>query len=258
MIKLFRKIRQNMIRENKASKYLLYAIGEIILVVIGILIALSINNWNENRRVQQQEIQICKEIRSDLTQTKKDILDIITSQKEMITSTQSLFNDIKNKMPYSRTIYGKFAQAGTDFQIIPKTSGFENLKNIGLNTLSNDSLRIAITNLFQLSIIPLKNELKNVDSGFNVGNSLFPYQEKYFEIDYNRLDTISFKHADTLRIYELKIKEYENFIKDADFLRTLQLALYTRSRNIDGEMKTVQEIDTVLERINKELKKISN
>ena len=49
MIKFFRKIRQKMLTENKFSKYLIYAIGEIILVVIGILIALSINTWNERR-----------------------------------------------------------------------------------------------------------------------------------------------------------------------------------------------------------------
>ena len=46
MIKFFRRIRQNMIKENRASKYMLYAIGEIVLVVIGILFALQINNWN--------------------------------------------------------------------------------------------------------------------------------------------------------------------------------------------------------------------
>ncbi|SDH04615.1 hypothetical protein [Winogradskyella thalassocola] len=50
MIKLFRNIRQRLLSENKFSKYMLYAIGEIILVVIGILIALQINNWNENRK----------------------------------------------------------------------------------------------------------------------------------------------------------------------------------------------------------------
>ncbi len=52
MIKFFRKIRQRLLTENKFSKYLLYAIGEIALVVIGILIALSINNWNEGRKIQ--------------------------------------------------------------------------------------------------------------------------------------------------------------------------------------------------------------
>jgi hypothetical protein len=49
MIKFFRKIRQGLISESKFSKYLLYAIGEIVLVVIGIFIALQLNLWSENR-----------------------------------------------------------------------------------------------------------------------------------------------------------------------------------------------------------------
>jgi len=50
MFRFFRKIRQSLLTENKYSKYLLYATGEIVLVVIGILIAISINNWNEVRK----------------------------------------------------------------------------------------------------------------------------------------------------------------------------------------------------------------
>ncbi|VAV86032.1 FIG00653203: hypothetical protein [hydrothermal vent metagenome] len=67
MIKFFRKIRQNMIKENKVSKYLLYAIGEIVLVVIGILIALSINNWNEGRKNDLKESLLIKNIIEDLS-----------------------------------------------------------------------------------------------------------------------------------------------------------------------------------------------
>lgn len=55
MIKFFRRIRQKLLSENKFSKYLLYAIGEIVLVVIGILIALQINNWNEQRKLKQEQ-----------------------------------------------------------------------------------------------------------------------------------------------------------------------------------------------------------
>ena len=58
MIKIFRKIRQDMIQENRASSYLLYAIGEIVLVVLGILIALQINNWNETRKEIAEEQKI--------------------------------------------------------------------------------------------------------------------------------------------------------------------------------------------------------
>ena len=50
MIKFFRRIRYDLMEKNKTGKYLKYAIGEIVLVVIGILIALSINNWNENKK----------------------------------------------------------------------------------------------------------------------------------------------------------------------------------------------------------------
>ncbi|MGD1948015.1 MAG: DUF6090 family protein [Croceivirga sp.] len=55
MIKFFHRIRQKLLSENRFSKYLLYAIGEIILVVIEILIALQINNWNDNRKDNTSE-----------------------------------------------------------------------------------------------------------------------------------------------------------------------------------------------------------
>ncbi|MFD2587399.1 DUF6090 family protein [Croceitalea marina] len=70
MIKFFRKIRQKLLSENKFSKYLLYAVGEIILVVIGILIALQINNWNQKRIQQLEEQSIVKNIHIEYLQNK--------------------------------------------------------------------------------------------------------------------------------------------------------------------------------------------
>ena len=67
MIKFFRKIRQRLLSENKFSKYLLYAIGEIVLVVIGILIALSINNWNEDRKLKELKKEYLYSLKRDLT-----------------------------------------------------------------------------------------------------------------------------------------------------------------------------------------------
>ena len=68
MIKFFRKIRQKMLTENKFSKYLLYAIGEIILVVIGILIALQINNWNEDKKNRELEKYMLENLVENLEQ----------------------------------------------------------------------------------------------------------------------------------------------------------------------------------------------
>jgi len=70
MIKFFRKIRYDLMEKNKTGKYLKYAIGEIILVVIGILIALSINNWNEGRKksslTKTYRLKLIEELDSDI------------------------------------------------------------------------------------------------------------------------------------------------------------------------------------------------
>jgi sensor domain CHASE-containing protein len=65
MIKFFRNIRKNFLIENKTSKYFKYAIGEIVLVVIGILIALQINTWNENSKQNKLELEALKNLKED-------------------------------------------------------------------------------------------------------------------------------------------------------------------------------------------------
>jgi len=68
MIKFFRKIRQNLLMENKTGKYFKYTIGEIILVVIGILIALSINSWNSDRLQNAKNRQLLLKMSKELDQ----------------------------------------------------------------------------------------------------------------------------------------------------------------------------------------------
>lgn len=69
MLRLFRRIRQKLLTENKVSKYLLYAVGEILLVVIGILIALQVNNWNEKRlesaQIKAQLVNLMSNLEGD-------------------------------------------------------------------------------------------------------------------------------------------------------------------------------------------------
>jgi len=82
MIKFFRKIRQNLLMENKTGKYFKYAIGEIILVVIGILIALSINNWNEGRIKDNKETAILANIHKEFIANKIQLKKIIKAHKK--------------------------------------------------------------------------------------------------------------------------------------------------------------------------------
>ena len=95
MIKFFRKIRQNLFSEGKTGKYLKYAFGEIVLVVIGILIALQINNWNEERKLdnrkQEYYSQLLDDLNSDIifTHRWKSI-----SQQESIVRLEEMLTEI--------------------------------------------------------------------------------------------------------------------------------------------------------------------
>lgn len=79
MMKLFRKIRYELLEKNKTGKYLKYAIGEIVLVVIGILIALQINNWNEHRKIRNAEINILQNLKAELKFNLEE-LEVINKQ----------------------------------------------------------------------------------------------------------------------------------------------------------------------------------
>ena len=95
MIKFFRRIRQRLLSENKYSKYLKYAIGEIILVVIGILIALQINNWNLSRKQNNAEKEFLQGIKTDLKKDKEYIDLVIQLQKPKI----DVFDLLNSEIP---------------------------------------------------------------------------------------------------------------------------------------------------------------
>ncbi len=96
MIKFFRNIRQNMIKDNKVGKYILYAIGEIILVVIGILIALQISNYSDQKKERQKEHRLLTNLADDIA---LDILQIENNtglSKERLARLDSLVQQLKN------------------------------------------------------------------------------------------------------------------------------------------------------------------
>ena len=92
MINFFRKIRKKMADDNKPLKYMRYAVGEIILVVIGILIALQINTWNENR-IQTKELEGLKKSISSAIRSDIKYLNLIrTGRKDIGEKVDSVFN----------------------------------------------------------------------------------------------------------------------------------------------------------------------
>ena len=148
MIKFFRQIRQRLLTENKFSKYLLYAIGEIVLVVVGILIALQINNWNENQKRNRLEISLISEMKENLQNDLQDIRNNIKEDSDTWNSNKLILKHIEEGLPYNDSLSIHFGQLQRTSTLVANTSAYENLKSIGFNLISNDSLRKRITNLY--------------------------------------------------------------------------------------------------------------
>ncbi len=113
MIKFFRKIRQKLLKENKIGSYLKYAIGEIILVVIGILIALSINTWNSGRQEKLEELNILKALKADFLQSKVNVESTNINQTRVVNYNSNLLKVlIENDQTLNPDTLGKYLYRG--------------------------------------------------------------------------------------------------------------------------------------------------
>jgi len=136
MIKLFRRIRHKLLTENKFSIYLLYALGEIILVVLGILIALQINNWNTNNKNQSKELgyitNIIEDIESDIAKSKIALDQLNNAIKGLDSLLFELSSEgiyTKSNKAYSLWMnyigFEEFISNDRTLQLLKYSSGFE-------------------------------------------------------------------------------------------------------------------------------------
>src|SRR6056297_155228 len=151
MIKFFRKIRQKMLSENKFSKYLIYAIGEIVLVVIGILIALQINNWNESRKESATIKTYLKSMLVDLNNDSNRFDGMIENLDKQIKANSSIFESKKYQVNSIDSIVFIVTSYFTDYKIVDQT--FQKIKNSGLaNQLGSKELNDAINNYYTVDL----------------------------------------------------------------------------------------------------------
>ena len=94
MIHFFRRIRQGLLSQNRFSKYMLYAIGEIALVMIGILLALQVNTWNENRKDNLQEQQILIQLKEEYTVNMLQLEQKIAHREKIIAAANKVLQYI--------------------------------------------------------------------------------------------------------------------------------------------------------------------
>jgi len=140
MIKFFRQIRKSLLSENRTTKYLFYAFGEIILVVIGILIAVQINNWNENRKEYAKSINYLTEFVSDLQKDTIRFNEGIGVLNGLIADEEWVLNTANYTYQDVDRLWDCFSGWYMDYEINDRT--FQKIQNegdsklVGFDTLS--------------------------------------------------------------------------------------------------------------------------
>tara|TARA_R110000744_G_C19356164_1_gene560888 strand:+ start:15 stop:773 length:759 start_codon:yes stop_codon:yes gene_type:complete len=249
MIKFFRKIRQSLLTENKFSKYLIYAIGEIILVVIGILIALQINNWNENLIKSKEEIHILKALKIGL---EADLTDLKFNKKSIqssIASANKVIYSLENNLPYRDSIPDYIGHMMFPVIFVHSTSAFETLKSKGINLIKNDNLREEIINVYdsQYSFF-LKNEsLIFLEEAERALRELFsPRFEESYVYDFNepnfkpRLKPLDYEALKTDQEFKYFLKSFKNRLNllSKFHYRRLMKQVEALILSIDSELKS--------------------
>lgn len=170
-MKIFRKLRYQLLEKNNAGQYLKYAVGEIILVVVGILIALYINNDREEFLQKQYTINVFEQIRKDLVndslQLDIDLKTIESTNRHIIAILEnkvpdSFYNKVNDQRQYDHISFTPIRSLCTDFvSFLPNTKGYDLIKSFNNRELVNDSLTNSIMNYYsQLkSVLPEYNKV---------------------------------------------------------------------------------------------------
>lgn len=166
MTRIFRNIRQKLAAENSVAKYLRYAIGEIMLVVIGILIALQVNNWNEGRKDKKFENEILSLIDQNLEQDSVSLSYELSNTKLAIHLTDRLLEQVAlNK--YTDSLNYWMGKIICFERFRSQSSAYEMLKAKGLENISDKTLQMNLISYYDESLYRVYQSFNDVELSFN-------------------------------------------------------------------------------------------
>jgi hypothetical protein len=238
MLQFFRKIRYNLMSENKtgssghvsrSGKYFKYAFGEIVLVVIGILIALQINNWNENNKDRVYEHKMLFEIKKALEGDIAHFERMVSRMDRLDSAANVMAQHIVDKSKFIDSLFlnrgasrSYFLTTGTSNQFNP--GPYEALKSSGIEKVTNDSLRNDLIHMYDFELprrIALINwNERNYEAQNNMLNSFFGPTEVLSHED----------HFDYVHKYP------EDLFLNPEFAKLLG-EIHKRARDVRGNFK---------------------
>jgi len=239
MIPFFRKIRKKMADDNRPLKYMRYAIGEIVLVVIGILIALQINNWNEERKLKHREVKLLMQMKSNLVDNLEQEYPIYVHTMSIKASKKVLFSLEKCLIATDSLDYF-FGWVPTYTLHMPNTTAYDNLKTIGFDIISNDSLRERYQTLHSFNY-KLMNFTQNENSVKRADKFTDYYMEHFKDFQW---------------AIQATPVDFESLCKDKKFIEMIKWNINEKQSRLDWIVDTNKEIELIINLINEEVSRL--
>ena len=255
MLKFFRKIRQQLLSKNKFSKYLLYAFGEIILVVIGILIALNINNLNEKKKQRNLELHYLKNIKTDLQMNIAHIDNYIRDREVAAKNAAIILEHFEGKPIID---YEAFVEKAISIYIWRKffqiNNTFQELVNSGnLALISNDSIKNTLLNMETLYMV-----MKDEEAHFRYDSETLLYDPYFEKVDTNPLVknyTYKVTNGKAGERIELNASHVKNILNDVKQKNGFVMAVYELT-TMNGQLAEMKDMcKQLITLIDKELKR---
>lgn len=255
MIKFFQNIRRRLVVENRFSKYMLYAIGEIFLVVIGILIALQINNNNEAHKARTKEVHYLENIKTDLLLNIRHITNFIAIRESQIKSANVILDYYEGKPLEDVTDFSyNSLHVYTWKKFYQNNNTFLELTNSGnLALISNDSIKNSL-----LNIEALYKELKGEEEHFRFDSELLLYEPSFSILDVNPLTKKFIYDSSSGQVGEdvaIPRANFEAILKNLKHKNGFVMAVYEFTV-MNAQLQAMKEMShELVEIINTELKK---
>jgi hypothetical protein len=235
MINFFRKTRKKMADDNKPMKYMRYAIGEIVLVVVGILIALSINNWNEERNNRIKEKILLTNLIENIQTNIDHILEDISTHRDCIRSSEIAIDAIRNNKPFYDSLVFYFHRAPIFPDPKLSTSSYESLASTGFDILSDDIIRKEIVELFEV-IYP-----NRIDRLFRISNLVTDFSVSFYLKNFERNNGMA------------RPNNYSELIGNQEYINILVMTKSLHGWSIELKSECLKESNRILKMIEAEL-----
>ncbi|MEJ2584732.1 MAG: DUF6090 family protein [Robiginitalea sp.] len=239
MLRFLRSFRLRYLGGTQFGRYLLYALGEVLLVMVGILLALQVDNWNEERKEQREELELLEALKTDLVFTRNEMDTIVGYNRKYLNEYRLIHTFLEEDRTYTPALDSAFTNLDVWATPYLSTMTYETIQNKGIDIIQNDSLKRHIVQFYSQNLKSITEDVVR------------------WEWSFSQNTTQPIMVASIRRLLDSGLarpNDFEALKKDDRFLNFLSILITIRSDNIDYSLRLKAAAETLIEHIDEELK----